>query len=163
MPWIVLIVVAMLILIVVLILPTSIVDKLSGVAVGIGMTFTAYSLYITVKEQQRVVRRRRIDRDNDYWMKIFTTFMSQPSLDKMHGEIYGNSISTDEHTMFSMMMQVVDNILEEPDYDIDDIDKPWTSSIKKWISHPMFPVFWRNNKDEFSYNTQVFIDSISNT
>lgn len=162
MSWLIVVVIALIVLILILILPSRIVSRLSGIAVGIGMIFTAYSIYLTVREQQRSMRRRRIDRDNDYWMKIFTTFMSQPSLDNMYKEIYGYSISIDEHTMFSMMMQVVDNIVEESDYDINNIDKAWVSSISRWVSHPMFPMFWPDNKREFSYNTQVFIDSIIN-
>lgn len=157
--WVVIILAAIL-LIVILLLPSSITAKLSGVAVGVGMLFTAYTLYLSVQEEKRDTVRRQIDRDNDYWMRIFSSFIMQPSLRDMHADIYGNSLSVPEHSMFSMMMQVVENIAEGQQFGINQVDNSWKAAIAKWISHPSFNTYWRENKDDFSPRAQGIISSL---
>lgn len=124
------------------------------------MIFTAYSLYTATQDQKRDTKRRQIDRDNDYWMRIFSTFVMNPNLREMHKEIYGDSIPVNEHSMFSMMMQVVENIAEGHQYNISRMDDSWRAAIYRWVQHPLFPTYWRENRNEFSYEAQAIIDSI---
>lgn len=154
--WVV-IIIAALFLIVILLLPTSIIAKLSGVAVGVGMIFTAYGLYLNSQAQRKDTRRRQIDRDNDYWMRIFSTFITQPNLQDMHQQIYGDSVPVAEHSMFSMMMQVVENVVEGQQLGIMQLDDSWRAAVQKWVSHPMFGNFWRESNNEFSIEAQNII------
>lgn len=154
------IILAIVLVIVILLLPSSITSKLSGVAVGVGMIFTAYSLYLTVQNDRRDSRRRQIDHDHEYWMRIFSSFMMQPELVPMHQQIYGSSLNMQEHTMFSMMMQVVENISEGQEFGISKIDESWRNAIARWVAHPLFEEYWQENRQDYSLEAQRIVDEL---
>jgi len=154
------IVLALVLVFVALFLPTSITSKLSGVAVGIGMIFTGYGIYVNAQIQKTENKRNQIDRDHKYWMTIFSTFISQPNLRGVYEQMYGIDIPVEEHAMFSMMTQVIESIVEGESLDINKVDGPWRCAIEKWVLHPHFELFWRRNKYEFSVDAQMIIESI---
>ena len=154
--WVALILAALLIVLA-LLLPTNITEKISGIEVGIGLIFTGYGIYLNYRAQKKDARMKQIDRDNEYWMKIFSTFIEQPKLNDMHQQIYGYTIPTEEHSMFSMMMQIVENITEGEEYDIIKMDESWKNAISKWIHHPNFSLYWIEKANEFSLETQRVI------
>lgn len=157
------IILAILLVIIALILPANITAKLSGIAVGIGMLFTGYTLYLSTQAERRETRRRRIDRDNDYWVSVFSTFVREPSLEPMYRSIYGDLIPAKEHAMYSMMMQIIENVVTENDIsgnDEDDVDDAWTDVIRRWISPKSFKLFWQETSNEFTPETQLLINSL---
>lgn len=147
----------LILLVVILILPEGIVNKISSVAVAIGILFTAYTLWHDSDNEKKAARQREIDNNNEYWNKIYTLFITEPKLASMHNEIFGNNLPTNEHAMFSIMMQTVESIAES---DEEILESSWIHTIRRWISHPMFKIFWKENMYDYTEKTRYLISSV---
>lgn len=156
----IIIVLAIILVLIVLILPANIVAKLSGLAVAVGLIFTGYTLYLNTQAQRKEEKRREIDRTHKYWGDVYGRFIDYPELEPMYRQIHMDNIPVNESAMFSMMMQVVEDIIESEEAGIYRMSLSWENTVKRWISHPDFRTYWVHNKSHFSGVTQEVIDSL---
>lgn len=157
--WIVLIILSMVIFIVFLFLPLPWVNRVGKIGIAIGIIFTAFSLWLTSRTRDEERKKYMEGMDNEYWGRIFGMFVSEPKLANMHRQIYGTSIPVTEHSMFSIMMQTVETVTEQAER-LGKVKPYWVEAVKRWTSHPMFPAFWKENKDQYAYDTQMFINRV---
>lgn len=157
--WVLLILAALLV-VVIFLLPVSISAKLSNIATGVGILFAGYGVYATMQAEKKQSKLNEIKLNDEYWNRIFTLFIENESLNNMYEQIYGDSIPPEEYAMFFLMMQTVENIIEGAANNITRIDSEWIATIRKWISHPQFPIFWRQNASQFSPGTQIIIQQL---
>lgn len=156
----VIIIVSVIIIAIVLILPSNIGSRIATTMVALGVIFTGYGLYLNAKATKREIAKEDIDRTYNYWNNIFTLFIENPSLENIHHEIYGTSIPVKEHAMFSLMAQTVEGLTEAEREGIVSLDPSWKESIEKWVHHPLFPIFWTENREEYTIYTRNYIDNI---
>lgn len=157
---IVFIILGILLLIVILLLPTSIVNKLSGVGVAIGLLFTGYGLYMTSQVQKREIFEKDISRVTDVWTKYYSSILNNESTWDVFGEIHGNVIPVPEHIMFSQIAQFAEEIARREDIGLPPVDKTWKSTLVKWVKHPDWPTFWAESKDEYTESGRRLIESL---
>lgn len=156
-PIIVLVILGILILLVIIfVLPPSISGKIAGIGVAIGLILTGIGLWLSADTESRRTREQDVDKSNEYAMNIYKTFIQTPSLTPMYTQIYGNSIPPNEHAMYSIMMQEVEAIIAISE--TIPISKSWENTIRRWISPPSFLIYWPQNKDQYEYETQNYID-----
>ncbi len=134
-------------IVIILLLPEKIVSKISSVAVAIGILFTAYTLWHDTENERKAAKQREIDMNSEYWNKIYSLFVTKPELSNMHSQIFGS--------MFSIMMQTVESVAES-----DVLESSWIHTIKRWVSHPSFILFWKENEYDYTEYTRNLISSI---
>lgn len=156
-PIAVLIMLGILILIVVIFfLPKNIAARVSALILALGLVFTGLALWLSASTEDRRIKEKDIEKSNEYWMNVFKTFIETPSLAPMYQKIYGTDIPVNEHAMFSIMMQEVEAIVAAAG--TMPISDSWENTIRRWISHPSFPLYWEQNKDQYSEETEDYIN-----
>lgn len=158
--WLLLAIIAITLVLLLIFLPLPFGKKLTAISVGIGLLFTVYGLILGAQANKITAKRREFDTTHKYWRKIFSGFLSDPSLTDMHKGIYGTTVPAKEHSMFSLMMQTVENLTEGSSLGIFDLSPSWKKSISKWVKHPSFPSFWAENKDDYTPATQSFVQKL---
>lgn len=156
---IIIITLCIIIAVVIIVLPANISSKIAAAAVTVGLLLAVYGLYLNYQQERRMTIINTIDKAHTYWLDILKQF-SNPDLENMYTYIYGNSIPPDEHIIFSMIIQTIENIINANDAGIYLLDSEWINNIKKWISYPNFKIFWDQNKKLYNIEVQQFISNL---
>lgn len=154
------ILIGLIVLIVILLLPESIVNKLAGVGVAIGIMFTGYGLYLTSQLQKREIFKDDISRVSDVWMKYYKSILSNPDTWPTFDQIHGTSVTVPEHVMFSQVAQIAEEMAIREDIGLVPVDRSWKNTLSKWTSHPKWSRFWQDSKDEYTRPGQNLIESL---
>ncbi len=157
-----LILLGLILLLIVLFLPKSILDKLAGVGVALGILFTGYGLYLTSQVQRREIFEKDIARVTDIWSQYYESFLDNPSTWEIFEQVHGNTLSAPEHIMFSQIAQLSEELARREEIGLIPVDKTWRNTLVKWVKHPDWPIFWEESKDEYTESAQRLIESIMN-
>lgn len=126
----------------------------------LALLFSAVNVFISLDEARERRSLQRISSDNEYWFRIMDRLGTDPLYEDMHNKIYDSDIPSHIHAMFSMMMQVVGALITSHSMGLTDIHGPWRHAITKWISHPLFPAYWKNNRHDYNDYHNRYIDNI---
>lgn len=132
-------------------------QRASYIFFGLGFTLTAYSIYRTyMKDSDLLKEQQRQSRDN-YHTSILREFMNNQELKNMYTDIYGD-VNVDEHAMYQLMIQSMENVLDE--YDYSNIDQYWINTWKKWFDNSKFKLYLNSLNDEFKPQVIDFLNKV---
>lgn len=156
----VLIIIGIILMIVILLLPKSIIDKMSGAAVALGILLTGYGLYLTSQVQKREIFEKDIVRVTDVWSKYYNAILESPDSWPIFEEVHGHSVPAATHIMFSQIAQLAEELVRREEMGLLPIDKTWKNTLIKWTKHPDWNAFWIESRDEYTDATRDFIENL---
>ena len=145
--------------IIILILPSGAATKVGTIFVGSSVILAAYTLYRGLQTDEAANLQKYKEDTDKYHARIYELFMQNPELERMYRDIYGETeISADEHAVFHAMIQAIENIGINHNYE--GIERYWFNAWKKWLKHKDFPLFWQSSHDEYRQETQNLVNRI---
>lgn len=157
---ILLLIFVVLVIIVLLILPESIAKKITMILGALSVFFIAYSLWRNVKLEQKELVTAEIQRNNQYWTDITSSFL-EGDLSRDFSLLYGNELTPEQFVLYTRIAQAIENINMTYGYSENmDTREPWLIIIRNWVSSPLFQVYWRQYSSFYSVRTQTLINSL---
>lgn len=133
---------------------------IASIGAIVALLFSSINVFITLDHANERRVLERIKADNDYWFRIMDRLGTDPIYSDMHQAIYNSDVPPHVHAMFSVMMQIVGALIFSHDVGITDVYGAWYDAIYKWVSHPDFPTYWANNKDDYNSKHIAYIEGM---
>lgn len=157
------IVIVVVVVVIILILPVQREMRIGLITAVTGMIFASFTLYLNYKGRESMTTQRVIKENDRYWSSHFENFLYYPELEEMHQKMYGPFLSVHEHAMLSSLVQSVENLNTTYKFSQgQNLDSPWISVFKRWISYPEFGIYWNMHYSDFDRETQNLVSLIQN-
>lgn len=162
MSWILIFLIALVIGVVVLlyiVLPKSITSNIAILGTAAAFITTIFTVYSSERSRRMDNDLHKLDMNDKYWNDIFASFLLRPDLNDVYKKVFNTNLSSQEHALYNIMMQKIENLIEKQNIGRADIDESWISFISQWIYKPEFQEYWKQSKTHFSIDTQRFVST----
>lgn len=132
--------------------------KIIAVLSVVGIVFGAYAFFESARTQQRELILDKTESNNNYFTGVINRFREPEFHDDFYA-IYGTTIPPDEFVLLTYITQAIENLNIQYNFfgSGGDPNPTWLNVMRRWVSHPLFPIYWEENKDQYDKETNHLV------